>query len=167
MSLIHELEVLQDERGHLTKDDLRELARRLAVPQYRLQELVSFYPHFRTEPAAPISISACRDMSCHLGGGPGLAGRLASRLADVPHVRVEETSCLGCCELAPAVRVNGVPVRASDEEARVGRRGPGTGHPRRRTRAGGSTTPVVADRPVRGCRERIRRDPHGSGAGTA
>ena len=73
MSLIHELEALQAERGHLSKGDLRELAVRLSVPQYRLQELVSFYPHFRTTPAAPIEVSVCRDMSCHLGGADGLA----------------------------------------------------------------------------------------------
>jgi NADH:ubiquinone oxidoreductase subunit F (NADH-binding)/NADH:ubiquinone oxidoreductase subunit E len=119
MSLIHELEALQAERGHLSRDDLRELAGRLAVPQYRLQELVSFYPHFRTEPAAPMTVSVCRDMSCHLAGAEGLAGRLSSSLADRSDVRVEEASCLGCCERAPGVRVNGVPVRASDVDALV------------------------------------------------
>ena len=35
MSLIHELEALQAERGQLETDDLRELAARLAVPQYQ------------------------------------------------------------------------------------------------------------------------------------
>jgi len=119
MSLIHELEVLQAERGHLTPEDLRELAARLAVPQYRLQELVSFYPHFRTAPPAPIEVSVCRDMSCHLAGSDGLADRLSAALADRVDVAVSEASCLGCCERAPAVRINGVPVRASDFEAVV------------------------------------------------
>ncbi|MEK6253969.1 MAG: NAD(P)H-dependent oxidoreductase subunit E, partial [Gemmatimonadales bacterium] len=80
MSLIHELEALQAERGHLEKDDLRELAARLSVPQYRLQELVSFYPHFRSTPPAPIEVSVCRDMSCHLAGADGLADRLKAAL---------------------------------------------------------------------------------------
>ena len=119
MSLIHELEALQAERGHLEKGDLRELARRLAVPQYRLQELVSFYPHFRTTPPAPITVSVCRDMSCHLAGAAGLTGRLSAALADRDDVEVEEASCLGCCERAPGVRINGVPVRASDVDAVV------------------------------------------------
>jgi NADH:ubiquinone oxidoreductase subunit F (NADH-binding)/NADH:ubiquinone oxidoreductase subunit E len=119
MSLIHELEALQAERGHLNRDDLRELAERLSVPQYRLQELVSFYPHFRTTPAAPITVSVCRDMSCHLAGADGLADRLRARLTDRDDVEVEEASCLGCCERAPGVRINGVPVRASSLDALV------------------------------------------------
>jgi len=115
MSLIHELELLQQEHGHLTDDMLRELAHSLGAPLYRLQELVSFYPHFRTTPSATTTVSVCRDMSCHLAQGDGLAGRLATALAGAD-VEVEEVSCLGCCELAPAVRVNGIPVRVDDVE---------------------------------------------------
>jgi len=119
MSLIHELEALQAERGHLEKEDLRELARRLSIPQFRLQELVSFYPHFRTSPPAPVQVAVCRDMSCHLGGADGLADRLRAALATDPGVEIRETSCLGCCERAPGLRINGVPVRASDLDAVV------------------------------------------------
>lgn len=114
MSLIHELEALQAERGHLDPESLRELARRIGEPLYRLQEIISFYPHFRTEPPAAVEVHVCRDMSCHLAGGDGLAGRLEAELAGTEGVGVSETSCLGCCELAPAVRVNGLPASGSD-----------------------------------------------------
>ena len=50
MSLIHELEALQAERGHLDPESLRELAARIGEPLYRLQEIISFYPHFRVDP---------------------------------------------------------------------------------------------------------------------
>ncbi len=116
MSLIHELERLQQKHGHLTDDALRELAHSLPTPLYRLQELVSFYPHFRRTPPADVTVSVCRDMSCHLAGADGLAKRLATVLGHAD-VEVEEVSCLGCCELAPAARVNGVPVRVDDAEA--------------------------------------------------
>jgi NADH:ubiquinone oxidoreductase subunit E len=71
--LIRELERLQAERGHLDEACLRELGSRLGVPLYRLEGLVSFYPHFRTEPAPPVTISVCRDMSCHLAGAAPVA----------------------------------------------------------------------------------------------
>lgn len=116
MSLIHELELLQQEHGHLTDDLLRELAHSLATPLYRIQELVSFYPHFRTTPPAAVTVHVCRDMSCHLAQADGLAEKLAAELREAD-VEVEEVSCLGCCELAPAVRVNGVPSRVDDAEA--------------------------------------------------
>ena len=113
MGLIHELELLQQEHGHLTDDLLRELAHSQATPLYRIQELISFYPHFRTTPPAAVTVSVCRDMSCHLARADGLAEKLSTELANAD-VEVEEVSCLGCCELAPAVRVNGVPVHVDD-----------------------------------------------------
>jgi NADH:ubiquinone oxidoreductase subunit F (NADH-binding)/NADH:ubiquinone oxidoreductase subunit E len=116
MSLIHELELLQQEHGHLTDDLLRDLAHSLATPLYRIQELVSFYPHFRTTPPAAVTVHVCRDMSCHLKQADGLAEKLAAELREAD-VEVEEVSCLGCCELAPAVRVNGIPSRVDDAEA--------------------------------------------------
>ena len=114
MRLIRELERLQAERGHLDPAGLRELGSRLRVPLYRLEELVSFYPHFRTEPAPPVTISVCRDMSCHLAGGSDEADALGGELAGAERFSVEEASCLGCCELAPAARVNGHPCQLED-----------------------------------------------------
>ena len=128
MSLIHELEALQAEHGHLDDASLRALSRRIGEPLYRLQEVVSFYPHFRRQPPARREIHVCRDMSCHLAGADGLADRLRAALAvetassaDEDGIEIVETSCLGCCELAPAVRVNGLPAAADDESALAAR----------------------------------------------
>jgi NADH:ubiquinone oxidoreductase subunit F (NADH-binding)/NADH:ubiquinone oxidoreductase subunit E len=117
MELIQELERTQVEHGHLGDGVLRDLARRLGVPLYRLQALVSFYPHFRTEPPRPWTVDVCRDMSCFLNDADAAADSLETAF---PHgaasvqagdVEVRRTSCLGCCELAPAIRLNGVPQR--------------------------------------------------------
>ncbi|MEE9208425.1 MAG: NAD(P)H-dependent oxidoreductase subunit E [Gemmatimonadota bacterium] len=120
MSLIHELEELQAERGHLSRESLRELSAGLQTPLYRLQEIVSFYPHFRTAPPPKLEVLVCRDMACHLGGSDGLAERLRGALGEDCEIAVEEASCLGCCELAPAVRVNGTPAQAADLSDLVG-----------------------------------------------
>ena len=114
MSLIHELEALQAEKGHLDDDSLRELARQIGEPLYRLQEIVSFYPHFRTGPPAATTVHVCRDMSCHLAGADGLADRIRRAIGDDGDISVTESSCLGCCELAPAVRVNERSAHAPD-----------------------------------------------------
>ena len=114
MSLIHQLEKLQEEDGYLAEDSLRELSRVSGTPLYRLQELISFYPHFRTTPPAAVTVSVCRDMSCHLGGCAGLTERLSAAL-EGQDVEIEEVSCLGCCELAPAIRVDGVPMSADPD----------------------------------------------------
>lgn len=113
MSLIQALEELQAENGWLSKDVLRELSAEIQTPLYRLQEIVSFYPHFRTEPPARLTVEVCRDMSCHLHGCEGLAERVREAAGDL-NVEVFETSCVGTCEMAPAVRVNGTPMAADD-----------------------------------------------------
>jgi NADH:ubiquinone oxidoreductase subunit F (NADH-binding)/NADH:ubiquinone oxidoreductase subunit E len=127
MRLIAELERLQAARGHIDAGSLQELSSRLRVPLYRLEGLVSFYPHFRTDPAPPTVVSICRDVSCHLADGATEAAAVRRMLADREDVAVEETSCLGCCELAPAARVNGHPCRMREAAAIAGSTSPAAG----------------------------------------
>jgi formate dehydrogenase/NADH-quinone oxidoreductase subunit F len=119
MNLISELLAVQRAEGHLGRQTLARVSRDLGVPLYRLQELVSFYPHLRTTPPAEVTVTVCRDVSCMLGGGEGLAERLRSVLGDDARFEVQEVSCLGHCDLAPAVMVDGVPVRLDDLDAFV------------------------------------------------
>ena len=116
MGLIGELNRLQEERGHLSDDALRELSQRLAVPLYRLQELVSFYPHFRTTPPSAREVSVCRDLSCFLAAGGDPCAKVRSALHGDPVIEVHEVSCLGRCDMAPAALIDGTPVGGTDPE---------------------------------------------------
>ena len=112
--LIPLLSEAQSRMGYLSGDALRELSKKHTVPLHRLQELVSFYPHFRTSPPPRVELSVCRDMSCWLAGGEECSRKLQElKAADV---EVHEVSCLGRCDQAPAAAVNGVPVPAADTE---------------------------------------------------
>src|SRR5262249_29919667 len=115
MSLISRLNELQQAHGYLSEAALRGLARPENVPLYRLQGLVSFYPHFRTTPPPRVELTVCRDMSCWLAGGEARCARLRQEMAGVPGVEVHEVSCLGRCDRAPAGSVNGVPVCLAGE----------------------------------------------------
>jgi len=126
MELIGELYRLQDACGYLREDDLRALAERLKVPLYRVEELVSFYPHFRTSAPAKVEVAVCRDLSCHLLEGRDYCSRLRELVSPDGEVDVHEVSCLGRCERAPAALVNGIPVgRVSAEELAHLARNPG------------------------------------------
>jgi NADH:ubiquinone oxidoreductase subunit F (NADH-binding) len=144
MSLIRRLTELQEAHGYLTADGLRDLARRENVPLYRLQGLVSFYPHFRSTPPPRTDIAVCRDMACWLAGGSEQCARLRRELAGTPEpdVSVHEVSCLGRCDLAPAAAVNGVPVSMPELD------GPAL--------AAGRPAPLPPDTP----RRRWRADPY-------
>lgn len=93
--------------GYLTRDDLVRVAGECNVPLYRVQELVSFFPHFRTEPPPKVSVHVCRDMSCHLRGSVSLIERLQTHARGLgAEIEVCGVSCLGRCDRAPAAMIN-------------------------------------------------------------
>jgi NADH:ubiquinone oxidoreductase subunit F (NADH-binding)/NADH:ubiquinone oxidoreductase subunit E len=113
-SLIPELNAIQSRLGWLPREELVALARRMRRPLYEIEGLVSFYPHFRTEAQPKVALHACRDLSCWLAGcAPSLADRYG------PDVEFREVSCLGRCDMAPAIAVNDYPARAADADALV------------------------------------------------
>lgn len=89
---------LQHRKGWLTDDDLRDLAPQLGVPVCRLEEIVSFFPHFRREKPPVVELLVCRDMSCHLRGAPAVTAALTKRYAADDRVEIKPVSCLGRCD---------------------------------------------------------------------
>src|SRR5918999_2514935 len=106
--IFDELRAIQQRHRYLPANELRTLAGRLDVPLFYLQGIASFYPHFYLEPPARAEVRVCDDMSCHLNGGGTLLRSLESRAAafGASEVNVRPVSCLGRCDLAPAVVVN-------------------------------------------------------------
>ena len=114
MSLIQVLLERQSRHGWLSDDDLRAVAADAKAPLYRVQELVSYYPHFRRRPPPKFEIAVCRDIACRLANGPALAAELQQRFAGQSGVELHEVSCLGRCDQAPAASVNGEPISIPD-----------------------------------------------------
>jgi NADH:ubiquinone oxidoreductase subunit F (NADH-binding)/NADH:ubiquinone oxidoreductase subunit E len=117
MRLLRRFHELQEIHGYLTEELLRELARSERVPLYRLQGLVSFYPHFRTSPPPRVEISICRDMACWLANGEACAIRVREALKNYKDVEVRGVSCLGRCESAPVGSIKGKIVSLKDSAA--------------------------------------------------
>lgn len=94
--------------GYLTHGDMQAVAEELGVPMHRVNALVTFFPHFTTEPPAKVEVHVCRDMACHLNGSV----KMINELQDWAHqkhgedVEVCGVSCLGRCDRPPAVMVN-------------------------------------------------------------
>ena len=113
--LVQELYRIQNRLGWLPEGELRALAARCRVPLYRLEEVSSFFPHFRREPPPAIEVKVCRDMSCHLRGAEQVLSKLQS-VADgqnqgdaarrgAAKLSVAGCSCLGRCDRAVAMTV--------------------------------------------------------------
>ena len=107
MRLLCELLARQSDQGWLSHEMLRRMAAEHRVPLYRLEELVSFYTHFRRTPPVEWSIDICRDVCCSTRDDYQTAlADLQTHLGNEPNVEIREVSCLGRCDRAPAFAVN-------------------------------------------------------------
>jgi NADH:ubiquinone oxidoreductase subunit F (NADH-binding)/NADH:ubiquinone oxidoreductase subunit E len=114
-SVVQALHEIQERCGFLPRAELEGLSsRRPGLPLHRLHEVASFFPHFRLEPAQGLEVSVCRDMACHLAGAPRVRKGLEDFAAGFGPGRVviEGVSCLGQCDQAPVVAVDGHYVQA-------------------------------------------------------
>jgi len=107
--IVQELHHIQHRHRYLPEAELRKLAERTGTPLYRLQEVASFFPHFKLEPPPAVEVSVCHDMACHQGRCARLKADVERLLAaDVAAGRahVRYASCLGRCDRPVAAMVN-------------------------------------------------------------
>jgi len=118
------LQILQEEKGHLTADDAGIVAEYTGVPAMRVIEVLTWYTMLRREPVGRHVIKVCRNISCSLRGAERLLGHIEKRLG----IRVGETTadgrftfiaveCLASCGTAPAMQVDDTYHENLDEAA--------------------------------------------------
>jgi formate dehydrogenase/NADH-quinone oxidoreductase subunit F len=109
-SLIPSLNTIQHDHGWLPREELVRLSRETRRPLYEIEGLISFYPHFRTQPPPRVEVTVCRDLSCWLHGSDEQIAAVHERYGDDVEVEVREVSCIGRCDIAPAATVQEQPV---------------------------------------------------------
>jgi len=114
-SLIPVLQAIQERVGWLPREELVALSRDVRRPLYEIEGLISFYPHFRTRPPVKVEVHACHDLSCWLQDADRRIAELRDRYGHDADVQVTEVSCIGRCDMAPAVAVNEAPATATTD----------------------------------------------------
>jgi len=112
--LISILRDVQNECGYLPKDALQYVSKKLDIPLSKIFSLATFYSSFSLEPKGKNLICVCSGTACHVRHGDGIANRLARELklgtdkktSSDRTFTLEKVRCMGCCSVAPAVRVN-------------------------------------------------------------
>jgi NADH:ubiquinone oxidoreductase subunit E/NAD-dependent dihydropyrimidine dehydrogenase PreA subunit len=113
--LLPVLQDVNDARGYLPRPMLESLAVRLDTPISEILRVASFYGAFSLEPVGRHIIEVCLGTACFVSG----SGILLNRLEELIGVSAGETDederftlrtvrCIGCCALAPALRIDGV-----------------------------------------------------------
>ena len=112
-SLLAILHAIQDEAGYVPPAAVAPLARALNLSRAEVHGVLTYYHHFRTTPAAPVTVQLCRAEACRSMGTEALAQHIEARTGcrfDAGHgaeAGLESVYCLGQCALSPALTING------------------------------------------------------------
>ena len=113
-SMIAILQDVQEEYRYLPKEALSSISKQMDVPLTRIYEIATFYNAFSLKPRGKNLVEVCAGTACHVQGAARLMDRMERDLAikcgettKDKMFSLEEVRCLGCCSLAPVVRISG------------------------------------------------------------
>lgn len=107
------LQLMQEEKGHLTESDALFIADYLGVPEMQVKEALTWYSMLYRQPVGRHVIKVCRNIACSLLGAERLMEHLKAKLgigegettAD-GRFTLLTVECLASCGTAPAMQVN-------------------------------------------------------------
>ena len=117
------LAAAQHVHGWCSPEAVEQVACVMRLTPAYLVAVASFYDMLDTRPVGHKRVYVCTNISCSLCGGRELLGKLQEAVGDDPDVQVRGFECLGACDIAPMVSVDGVYVGpvADDEVAELAR----------------------------------------------
>ena len=112
-SLIPILQDIQEEYNWLPREALEIIAQKLDISLMDIYGVATFYRTFSLKPRGKHTLHVCLGTACHVRGGSrvlkGISQMLGIKSGDTTEDRnftLETLRCVGCCSLAPVVRVD-------------------------------------------------------------
>jgi NADH:ubiquinone oxidoreductase subunit E len=112
-NLIPILQEIQDEFHYLPEPALRQVSETLQVPLTDVFHVATFYNCFSLEPVGDHVMQVCMGTACHVRGAPRVLDRIlrdlklpAAGTTEDRQFTVRTVRCVGCCGLAPVLRVD-------------------------------------------------------------
>ncbi|MBN2433102.1 MAG: NAD(P)H-dependent oxidoreductase subunit E [Acidobacteria bacterium] len=114
-SVLPAIHAVQEEFGYIPLEIEPAVARYLAVPQERIREVTTFYFMFNNRSVGKYHIYLCSNVSCWLRNYESILAYLEKKLnisagETTPDGRftISLVECLGMCEQAPVMQINGI-----------------------------------------------------------
>ena len=119
------LTMVNEELSWVPEEAILEIAEATGVSGAEVYSVVSFYSFFSTEPRGRNIVRLCSTISCAMAGQGNVLAALVDEFGIEPfettedgRLTIETTPCIGLCDQAPAMLVNGEPhVRLTPEKA--------------------------------------------------
>ena len=107
------LYLVQYQQGYITANAIRYVAGLLEMTPADVEDVVSFYTMFYTQPVGKFVVQVCRTLPCALRGAERVTEELVTALGVEPNgtdptgtFTLIDVECLGACDRAPLVMVN-------------------------------------------------------------
>ena len=99
--------------GYLPEEAIQLIASFLNIAEGEIHSVASFYAQFRLAPLGKQRVTVCRGTACHIRGARDILGEIERTVGlkegettfDLEYT-LETVACIGCCALAPCVRIN-------------------------------------------------------------
>lgn len=111
--LVPILQDVQENLGYLPEKAMIDIAQFIGVPKSHVFSVASFYAQFRLLPLGRKRVAICRGTACHIRGAPqilhkieNLIGLKEGETSEDLEYTLETVACIGCCALAPCIRIN-------------------------------------------------------------
>jgi NADH-quinone oxidoreductase E subunit len=99
--------------GYITGAAMRHVAAQIGCSAADVEDVVTYYTMFYTQPVGKHIVNVCRTLSCALLGAERVTEELSAKLGIKPgettadgEFTLIEVECLGACDRAPVVMVN-------------------------------------------------------------
>ncbi len=113
-ALLPILHGIQDAVGHIPAGAVERIARELNLSRAEVHGVITYYHHFRSEPAGKHVVQICRAESCQSMGSEKLWAHACLHLGSDGHkptadgaFTVEPVYCLGLCASSPSMAIDG------------------------------------------------------------
>jgi NADH-quinone oxidoreductase subunit E len=106
---------VQDNFSYLPEEAIKFIAGFIGMPEGNIYSVSSFYSQFRLTPIGRQHITVCRGTACHVRGAPQILSEIEREIgiaegetSDDLEYSLESVACIGCCALAPCLKVNNI-----------------------------------------------------------
>ncbi len=113
VNVLGALREMQEKNGCLPENKINALSKEIGMPVVEIYDMASFYSIFSFDKKGKKVVRICNSPSCYLNGSLNVLDE-AKRLLGIKvgettkngKFSLELTSCIGCCDKAPAIMVN-------------------------------------------------------------
>ena len=113
VNLLNILKEMQRQYGYLPENKVRELSKEIKIPVVEIYSAATFYSMLGVKEKGRKIVRICNSPSCYLNGSLNILEE-AKRILGIDigettkdgTFSLELTSCIGCCDKAPAIMIN-------------------------------------------------------------